>query len=307
MTNEKVFVSYGNLIADYIYSEDDQGNFILLKKDGGGCEWNDLYNLAKMGEKCYAIASRGNDDAGEIAQKSLEEAGVITQYIHLDKSQNTNIMNIIIPEGNCINDNSVIHSWYSPLTNECTMNFNNNLSTSIPDELKEKHIYLILDKFYVKHLEFIRKIKGNKTICLDVGHARFIEHFSKKYLLEFFSQASFMQLNNNVLNLILNRFKIKNVQELYELLKLDLLVITKGKNGAQYVFKEDNKIKILSLEPETISNSVDTSGAGDAFFSKTLKDYAYLTTPITEEFLRKSFFSANEEARNILNHIGSRK
>ena len=186
------------------------------------------------------------------------------------------------------------------------MNFNNNLSNNLPEELNEKELYIILDKFYVKHLEFIKNIKGNKTICLDVGHTRFIEHFSKKYLLEFFKEASFIQLNNNVLDLILDRLKVKTLEELFELLTLDLLVLTKGKKGATYVFKENNKIKTLNLEPEIITNSIDTSGAGDAFFSKTIKDYAYINGPITEKFIKDSFKNSNETARKVLKHIGSR-
>lgn len=306
MEKEKIFISYGNLITDYIYSEENNGNLTLLKQDGGGCEWNDLYNLAKMGETCYAIASRGNDEAGIIAENSLKNAGVITKYIHVDNQQSTNIMNIIIPKENTNDDNSIIHSWYSPITNECTMNFNNNLSTTLPEKLNEKELYIILDKFYVKHLEFIKNIKSPKTICLDIGHTRFIEHFSKKYLLEFFSQASFIQLNNNVLNLVLERLNVNNLEELFELLDLDLLVLTEGKKGATYVFKENNKIKTLKLEPKLITIAIDTSGAGDAFFSKTIKDYAYINGPITEKFIKNSFANANETAKKVLKNIGSR-
>ena len=259
-----------------------------------------------MGEDCYAIASRGNDEAGKIAERSLLSAGVMTKYVHIDNNQSTNIMNIIIPQGDTLEDNSVMHCWYSPITNECTMNFDNNLSSDLPDGLKEKEIYVILDKFYSKHLEFIKGIEGNKTICLDVGHPRFIEHFSRKYLQDFFSQASFMQLNNNVLNLVLDRLKVNSIEELFKLLKLDLLVLTKGKKGATYVFSEKDTTKSIDIKPEIISNSIDTSGAGDAFFSRTLKDYAYLKGPITEEFIRTSFINANATAREVLGHIGSR-
>lgn len=306
MFNKKVFISYGNLITDYIYAEDNNGNYKLLKRDGGGCEWNDLYNLSRMGEDCYAIASRGNDEAGKIAETSLINAGVMTNYVSIDRNQQTNIMNIIIPQGDSLGDNSVMHNWYSPITNELTMNFDNNLSAELPNSLKGKEIYVILDKFYAKHLEFIKNIQGNRTICLDVGHPRFIEHFTRKYLLDFFSQADFMQLNNNVSSLLLDRLKVNNIEELFKLLGLDLLVLTKGKKGATYVFKENDDIRTVNLEPEIVSKAVDTSGAGDAFFSRTLKDYAYLDGPITEDFVTKSFKSANATARKALGHIGSR-
>ena len=42
---EKIFISHGDLILDNIYDE----NLNLIKQDGGGCNWNDLYNLARNG------------------------------------------------------------------------------------------------------------------------------------------------------------------------------------------------------------------------------------------------------------------
>lgn len=49
----KIFISHGDIILDNIYNE----KFELIKQDGGGCNWNDLYNLSLMGESCYAFGS----------------------------------------------------------------------------------------------------------------------------------------------------------------------------------------------------------------------------------------------------------
>ena len=53
MSQQNIFVSHGDIILDNIYDE----NLNLIKQDGGGCNWNDLYNLTQMGETCYAIGS----------------------------------------------------------------------------------------------------------------------------------------------------------------------------------------------------------------------------------------------------------
>lgn len=53
MSKQKIFISHGDIILDNIYNE----NLDLIKQAGGGCNWNDLYNLAKMGQTCYAIGS----------------------------------------------------------------------------------------------------------------------------------------------------------------------------------------------------------------------------------------------------------
>lgn len=203
MLKEKVFLSHGDLILDKIYDAD----LNLLKQDGGGCNWNDLYNLAFMGETCYAIGSKGNDLEGNIAIKSLADAGINTSSV-ITENKKTNIMNIIIPNTE-LEDNSIIHAWYSPLTNEYTMEFSNSLPVTIPKELEDKEVYVILDKFLPINLSFIKNITASKKICLDVGHIRFIEHFTKQYLSLFFDMANFVQVNDSVLPLLLDRFRSK--------------------------------------------------------------------------------------------------
>ncbi len=66
----KIFISHADIILDKIYDS----NFNLIKQDGGGCNWNDLYNLSMLGENCYAFGSAGNDEEGKIAIESLKKA-----------------------------------------------------------------------------------------------------------------------------------------------------------------------------------------------------------------------------------------
>lgn len=302
MKKEKVFISHGDIILDKIYDD----NLNLLKQDGGGCNWNDLYNLSIMGETCYAVGSKGNDIEGEIAVQALKKANVNTDYI-ITENKSTNIMNIIIPNNN-IEDNSVIHSWYSPITNEFTMNFSNKLPTKLPKDLEEKELYIILDKFLPINLEFIKNIKANCKdckICLDVGHIRFFEHFTRQYLYTFFSMAKFIQINDTVTDLLFERFNVKDEVEFFKLFDFDLLVLTKGKKGARFIFTENNNIQIMDKQPEIIADAIDTSGAGDAFFSEVVKDYAYSET-INTNFVNQTFSLANKLSRDVISQVGSR-
>lgn len=156
MEKEKVFISHGDIILDKIYDE----NLNLIKQDGGGCNWNDLYNLALMGERCFAIGTKGNDKEGELATKSLSKVNINTDYI-LTENKDTNIMNIIIPNNN-LKDNSILHSWYCPITNKYTMNFSNNLPTELPKELENKQLYVILDKFLPINLKFLNNVPSER-------------------------------------------------------------------------------------------------------------------------------------------------
>ena len=302
MENSKIFISHGDIILDKIYDS----NLNLIKQDGGGCNWNDLYNLAIMGEKCYAIGSIGNDEEGKIAIKSLENAGVDISNV-ITEQKSTNIMNIILPS-NDLDDNDVIHSWYSPITVKYTMNFSENLPTSLPENLLNNQIYVILDKFLpvnLKLLQNLKKTNSNYVVCLDVGHIRFFEHFTKQYLSNFFEVANFVQLNNNTVDLLFSRFNVKNEIEFFELFNFDLMVLTKGKKGASYLFRENRKVKNINLSPKIISKVVDSSGAGDAFFSVTLREFAY-TDVIDTNFITNTFELANKASRDIISQVGSR-
>lgn len=297
--NKKIFISHGDIILDKIYD----GNLNLLKEDGGGCNWNDLYNLAYMGESCFAFGSIGNDREGMVALDSLKKMGINTDSVIVE-NKDTNVMNIIIPNQS-LDDNTVLHSWYSPITNKYTMNFSENLPTEIPEELKENEIYIILDKFLPVNLNFVQNIE-NKKVCLDVGHIRFFEHFTKQYLINFFKEASYIQLNDSVSSLLLERLQVKSYVELFELLDLDLLVLTKGKKGALFVYRENGVIKEVEKVPTIIVDIVDSSGAGDAFFSCFVREYAY-TKKIDSEFIDKTFELANSASREVLAQVGSRR
>ncbi|MCI9287144.1 MAG: carbohydrate kinase family protein [Clostridia bacterium] len=297
--SNKVFVSHGDIILDKVYD----GDLNLIKEDGGGSNWNTLYNLAYMGEDCYAIGSCGDDEEGRIALDSLRKCGVNTDYIQVDNIS-TDVMNIIIPNSE-LGDDTIIHSWYSPITNERTLEFRNNLPINLPSELSSKEVFVLLDKFEKVNLNFLNNIE-NKKVCLDIGHYRFIEHFSKQYLTEFFKNANLVQLNNNVCDLLFERLQVKNEFELFDLLGLDLLVITKGKKGAAFIFKENNEFKMINQSPEIIAKVLDSCGAGDAFFATLIKEYAY-AEKIDSDFISHTFSIANKASRDVISQLGSRR
>lgn len=298
--SNKVFVSHGDIILDKVYD----GDLNLIKQDGGGSNWNSLYNLSYMGECCYAIGSCGNDEEGKIAISSLKNYGVNTDFIKCENIS-TDVMNIIIPNKSELGDDSIIHSWYSPITNKRTIYFRDNLPTHLPAEINDKDIYVLLDKFETINLEFLNNIP-NKTVCLDIGHPRFIEHFTKQYLTSFFKNANLVQLNNNVASLLFERLQIENEFDLFNLLDLTLLVITKGKKGASFIFKDNGKLVCIDKSPETIAKVVDSSGAGDAFFATLIREYAY-SDCINADFINNTFSMANKASRDVISQLGSRR
>ena len=172
--SNKVFVSHGDIILDKVYD----GDLNLIKEDGGGSNWNTLYNLAYMGEDCYAIGSCGDDEEGRIALDSLRKCGVNTDYIQIDNIS-TDVMNIIIPNSE-LGDDTIIHSWYSPITNERTLEFRNNLPVDLPNELSSKEVFVLLDKFEKVNLNFLNNIENKKVYAARETFEDIVELLQEK-------------------------------------------------------------------------------------------------------------------------------
>lgn len=107
-------------------------------------------------------------------------------------------------------------------------------------------------------------------------------------------------------DLLYEKLNVNSELELFNLLDLDLLVITRGKKSNTFVFKNDEVVCSIDKVPKIIVNSVDTSGAGDAFFATTVREFAY-SQHIDENFINKTFELANKSSREILSNLGSRK
>ncbi len=69
---------------------------------------------------------------------------------------------------------------------------------------------------------------------------------------------------------------------------------------------ENGAISEVSKTPEEIINPVDTAGAGDAFFSVLLREYAY-SDKIDKAFVDRVFPMANNASKEALLRYGSRK
>ena len=158
--NQKVFISHGDIIIDKIYND----NLELINQDGGGCNWNDLYNLSLMGEKCYAFGSCGNDEEAKIAINSLKKVGVNTDNIIVE-NKSTNAMNIIIPNKN-LDDNSIIHSWYNPITLDFTMHFSKKLRTNLSLKYTKSLLHL-MDKFTIELWAKFQDITNSNIFSIE--------------------------------------------------------------------------------------------------------------------------------------------
>ena len=118
------------------------------------------------------------------------------------------------------------------------------------------------------------------------------------------------QLNGDVVKTLLKKLNVSNEIELYKKLNTELLIITYGKNGAKFLYQENEEIKEVNKKPKVvIENVIDASGAGDGFLSVILKVYnKYVSQDkkIDRNFVDNVFALANRFSCQIIQQIGCR-
>lgn len=88
-------ISIGDLVTDFYYK-----NGKLIGVNGGMTSHNIIANLAKMGFETAVYGACGNDDAGNIAIKSLEDIGVNTENIAKEENLSTRCFHVSYIEEN---------------------------------------------------------------------------------------------------------------------------------------------------------------------------------------------------------------
>lgn len=303
MNNKSVFIGFGELVVDKLY--DKKGN--LLNQDGGDTTWNILYHLGLMGEETYGVGACGNDENTQIAFDSLKRAKVNTEYIQIQDKKTNVVYSTLEIEKN--GKPKIEFFEKSPFDGQSSFEISKSIPIILPEELKEKDIIVVLMDLDSQNLEFINGIE-NKKVALDLGHIEFFENLDSEYILEFLRKVDICQLNGDVVNTLLKKLNVRNELELYKLLDPELLVITYGRDGAKFLFRENEEVKEINKKPvKTIENVSDTSGAGDAFLSVILKSYNMLLSnnrKFDESSINNVFSLANLFSCQIIQQIGCR-
>ncbi|MEG1142921.1 MAG: hypothetical protein RSE41_10865, partial [Clostridia bacterium] len=100
----------------------------------------------------------------------------------------------------------------------------------------EKDDVLIFDNLNEKNREIIDKTKNIKMI--DIGQYFELEEFTNNQILEYINNKfKIINLNERVENYLIKRFNFNSIIEIYNLFNPELLIVTRGKKGADFVQK----------------------------------------------------------------------
>ncbi len=251
MLNCPIFIAHGDITTDIIYDY----NLNILKKDGGGCNWNVLYNLACMGSKCYALGTVGPDEEGKIAIDSLQRVNINTNYVEIEPQKRTTTFHILMPK-TLSGDNSIIHSTSNPFTGEPSVTFSDNLPIQLPEDLNSNQdLYILLESIRPVNFNFINSIPSKK-VCLDIGDEVVFQDYDSLYIYNFLKQVNILLLNGKTTHSLYHKLSVKDDYEFYSLLNLDLLIKTDGAKPVHFLFNSNNFSPQSIFRKPTLASSV---------------------------------------------------
>ncbi len=282
------YVVIGDLVVDVI--KDIFGN--IIKISGGGSKFNVLSRMSVYGKDTLVLAGCGNDEKGKIAIESLEQYGIDTSQV-IRKGTKTKQYELTKKKDGSYSSKKI--NW----NGEYIINVEMALKSLKPNDI------IILDKLDSIDREVIQIVPNDKVI--DIGRKSIVENFSNQELIYLLSgKFELIQLHSKVRRYLLARFGLQDESELMPIFKPKLLIVTRGNKGADFILSDGRVIRKELINP-TIE--VDNTGAGDAFFSKTILNYYEEIKEkkvIDEQFIEKLFVEATKITRRVVSFMGAR-
>ena len=287
-------ISIGDLVTDFYYKDGK-----VVGVNGGMSSHNIIANIAKLGLKTAAYGSCGDDASGLVAINSLTDIGVNTDHIKIKKNIHTRAFHVSYQEidgkleftskKRCPFCNT--KRWYEM----SEIDVDDILNQITQDDI------LVFDNLNEKNQNIIDYCSNKKM--LDLGQYFELESFSNQEILEKIkNKFDIINLNERVEKYLKNRFSLKLLEDIYDLLKPRMIIVTRGKKGSDFVFNHVKVSKKL-VNPEV---EVDQTGAGDAFFAVFISEYIKNNYSIDHKFIDSTFDKATKLTKKVVKKFGAR-
>ena len=287
-------ISIGDLVTDFYYK-----NGKLVGVNGGMTSHNIIANIAKLGLETSVYGVCGDDNAGTIAINSLKEVGTNVDNVKKLKSINTRCFHVSYQELN--GKLEFVSKKRCPICNIKRWYDESKIETN--DILKQinKDDVLIFDNLNKKNQIIIDNCDNRKM--LDLGQYFELEDYNDNDIIEKIKDKfDLINLNERVEKYLKNRFSIKSLEDIYNILRPRMIIVTRGKNGSDFIF-DNNRVNKKLNDPEV---EVDPTGAGDAFFSMFISEYIKNNYLIDYKFIDSTFEKATKLTKKVVKKFGAR-
>lgn len=283
-------VSIGDLVLDYYYK-----NGKLIGVDGGMSSHNIIANLAKKKISTAVYGVSGNDIQGKIANLSLKKLNVDVSKVLIKDNIKTRCFHVSYDE------EGFISKKRCPKCNEKKWYEESQIDTEYITKNIQNDDILVFDNLNDKNIEIIKNVSNKKII--DIGQYFEFENLSKEDIINKLNNGfEIINFNERVSNYLLDKLNLKNNIELYNLLKAKLVTITRGENGAIFIYNS----KEYKFNLKDNGNVIDSSGAGDAFLSSIIFDYIKNNYEFNEELFPKWYEKSIKLTSKVVSNFGAR-
>lgn len=296
--HKKGIISLGEAIVDFISINHTNTKF---KRFLGGATVNVAIGTRRLGVPSYYLCKLGTDQLSMFVEKELEQEQVnlaysiksslkkmCSVYVHLDSK-----------------GERYFHSYINETPDEWLTN------KELNEELfKEAKIFYfgsgtlfhpVSRKTTEQAIHYARK---NKTVIAFDTNIRIkrweSEETCRNTIVSFLKQVDIAKLSADELLFLTNTKTIEEGLQRASEWKVPLLFLTMGKEGA-YLVREEFKIFVSAIEVDAI----DTTGAGDAFFSGVLFCVHEQGLPEKETQMREVLKFANQKGALCTTKMGA--
>lgn len=283
-------VSIGDLVLDYYYK-----NGKLIGVDGGMSSHNIIANLAKKKISTAVYGVFGNDIQGKIANLSLKKLNVDVSKVLIKDNIKTRCFHVSYDE------EGFISKKRCPKCNEKKWYEESQIDIEYITKNIQNDDILVFDNLNDKNIEIIKNVSNKKII--DIGQYFEFENLSKEDIInKLNNDFEIINFNERVSSYLLDKLNLKNNIELYNLLKAKLVTITRGENGAIFIYNS----KEYKFNLKDNGNVIDSSGAGDAFLSSIIFDYIKNSYKFNEELFPKWYEKSIKLTSKVVSNFGAR-
>ena len=273
-------IGFGDLYCEYYFRSD-----LLKGVMCGNISAHILANLSSTYETKF-IGIVGNDDAASLVVSSLNKLNVDTKDI---KQINKKNKKLFIHED--------LYTEICPCCNRMMTYVDNELkSIQVINNINEDDV-LIIDAITEESIEVLTKTTNKAFLCLN--HLDDLRYMSLDEIIELMKERfKIIYLNDGVYSYIKSKFTIDST-DLYELLKPDILIISRNKRGADIIFNNEFEKKEIENPVDVVNNS----GTSAAYFSEFVK--AYLTNEtIDQRMISLAHMKASLQMSRVASHVG---
>ena len=286
-------VAIGDVILDNYHKDNSKLGYYL-----GGSILNDLINLSEdKNNNLYLIGSIGKENITNGLIDLIRSFNIDTSLL---KTINKPIKRFHIT----LHENNNVTSLSCPSCEKPSWHTSPKLPSFSKTDLKELDPgILIIDSVKKDTLRLANEFKENSWFLAgDIGYISHLRYASKDAISMLFQNTfDFLQITEKVAKFLCKKFNL-NELELFNFLGVKYLNITKAEKGAGIFYLKEQETQYFSI-PAVSTNLVDTSGAGDVFFSTFIKYLA--KNQLSNETMTKVAKEAAENSAKIISCIGA--